>query len=311
MLRSNGIKLYRDNDEIIIACNYPYHADKLNEYEQIQVVLNACHELDNTIISCKAVSDARYFEKERKEWAAQKAAEDEARKIKEKEEYATRLVESEKNTRIDWLCEASIPHRNQNDTFDNFQADIQPIAIRRCKEFSELDLGNNAMALVLISKIYGIGKTHLLVSIARKLMDNTKAINEIRYDIYRRPCPVYYISEPELMATIRNTYQAGQELSEADVFNKLNSYPLLIIDDVGKVQPKDISFVQQVYYRLIEYRYSQLKSIALATNLEGEEFDNFIGGAVVSRLVEMTMGKYFVTMRGQDYRIAKVKKGDK
>jgi len=307
MLRSRGIKLYRDKSDIIIACNYPYHADKLNETEQMRLLIAACRELDSTIISCKAISDVRYFVEEHKAWAKQEAIETAARQAKEKEEYAAKIIESEKNTRMDWLLESHIPHRNQSDSFDNFKTDKQPLAVRRCKEFAALDLDNSAMAMVLASGVYGLGKTHLLVATAKMVMANTQAVKEQQYDIRRRPCPVYYISEPELMAMIRNTYQAGQEQSEADVFNKLNSYPLLIVDDVGKVQPKDISFVQQVYYRLIEYRYGELKSIALATNLEGEAFDNFIGGAVVSRLTEMTMGKYFITMRGQDYRLTKAK----
>jgi hypothetical protein len=54
-----------------------------------------------------------------------------------------------------------------------------------------------------------------------------------------------------------------------------------------------------------------VKSIAIATNLEGEAFDNFIGGAVVSRLSEMTMGKYFVVLHGEDYRLTKAKEATK
>lgn len=307
LLRSSGIKPYMDGDTLVFVCRYPYHAEKIKG-DDVNI-LRVAKTLDATIKQVDAVSDMRYFEAEIKADAEKAEQQKREQAQKDLDDFNDRLVSSEKTVRMDWAFNANITHRGQGLTFDNFDKNLQSLAYKRCLEFSELKHSETATALVLCSNVYGCGKTHLLHAIANKIISTRDAIvsNIQTYSIRYKSLPVYYITEPDLMTKIRSTYNSNSTETEQSVFELLNSFPLLIIDDVGKIQPKDISFVQQVYYRLVEYRYSELKSIAIATNLEDKALDDFIGGAVVSRLTEMTSGRYFIPMKGQDYRLAKAK----
>ena len=236
-----------------------------------------------------------------------------------------------------WCANSGVPSRYVETRFDTFKITNKEYRQAEClntaKAFAQKLIDESDTpphALVLSSKVYGVGKTHLLTAIANEILLTGKTADIINYSEKRRVWdaetkspkefnvpvarilrkdPIYhYISEPDLLSNIRDTFNNDSETSEQEYYAKLNNYRLLIIDDVGKVKPKDLSFVQQVYYRLIEYRYVHLKYIALATNLVGDELESFIGGAVASRLLEMTEGKNFLIMQGEDYRLRALKK---
>lgn len=247
------------------------------------------------------------------------------------------LQDSNYGQSVRWRVNSGVPERYESTTFDTFKItnkehrQEESLNIARTFARKLIDHVNTPPhALVLSSKVYGVGKTHLLTSIANEILNKAKAADimnwfEIHNDwdketrtykenrvpiarIRQNAAIFHYISEPDLLSNIRDTFNNDSETTEQDYYAKLNEYQLLIIDDVGKVKPKDLSFVQQVYYRLIEYRYVNLKHIALATNLVGDELESFIGGAVASRLLEMTEGKNFLTMQGEDYRLRALKK---
>ena len=227
-----------------------------------------------------------------------------------------------------WQQNMNIPIRFKDVTFSGFKKELQPVAYERAMEFANKIESTDLLAIVLCSESYGTGKTHLLVSLMKQISNNipkakisacvfydrvldkeqNKWIDIKRRDYYivKISPKVKYITEPDLMSGIRATYDRDSQDTELDYFAGLNRYELLVIDDVGKVKPRDLSFVQQVYYRIVEYRYVNLKHIALASNLTGDNLEQFIGGAAASRLSEMTKGKYFVTMKGQDYRLKNI-----
>jgi len=209
--------------------------------------------------------------------------------------------------RANWYKELKLPERFSHYRFDTFKEELQPLAFRRSKEFCTLSLDVEGRAFVLCSQDYGIGKTHLLIAMVQELV-GTKPPAIIKENIYKIPIVVrmplfaYYITEPDLMSMIRDTFNPNSQERELEAYARLNRYPLLVIDDVGKIRARDgqSAFTQQVYYRLIEYRYSWQKSIALASNLVGADFEEYIGGASYSRLVEMSSaGKYNITIKGR------------
>jgi len=117
-------------------------------------------------------------------------------------------------------------------------------------------------------------------------------------------CPVHLTTEQKLLNRIRQTYNQRDEEGETeeDVFSALERFHLLIIDDVGKVRPRDYSFLQGVYFRIIDDRYTEEDNIILTTNLDLAELETHIGGASSDRLREMAGKQGFIKMTGKSER---------
>ena len=84
---------------------------------------------------------------------------------------------------------------------------------------------------------------------------------------------------------------------------------VLILDDVGKTKPRDISFLQGVYFRIIDERYAGNKPIVLTTNLSLADLEAHIGGSCADRLNEMCGTENIVQMRGKTYRVQEGSQG--
>lgn len=185
-------------------------------------------------------------------------------------------------------------------SLENFERERQPKAYDAVKGYRD-------KSLVLLSPgIYGLGKTHLTCALANHLVETEEPAYFLRdsYRIIQRKCPVFFITEPKLLSRIRQTFNRKYDDAETeeDVYCALAQFPLLIIDDVGKVRPRDYSFLQGVYFRIVDDRYVQEQHIILSTNLDYSELEEHIGGACADRLVEMVGKKNFIVMRGKSYR---------
>jgi DNA replication protein DnaC len=186
--------------------------------------------------------------------------------------------------------------------FDGFERAKQPAAYR-----AVTDWPGTGGSLILQSPpgIYGIGKTHLVAALANQLVDTLNAAVSINGYVVAQPRPVAFCAEPGLMARIRATFNEGARESDETIYDQLERVRLLIIDDVGKDPPRDLSFVQRVWYRLIDARYRSERPVILTTNLTLDEFGEHIGGAVADRLREMCGRKGIITMTGESHRRAK------
>ena len=184
-------------------------------------------------------------------------------------------------------------------TFANFKQALQS---RAFKVMSTWD-GETSIVLSSPDK-YGLGKTHLAAALVNKLLATETAVMLTTAGRYLRcSCPVYFTGEVDLLARIRATFNHQEDgETEAEVYRQLSTVDLLIIDDVGKLQPRDPAFLQGVYYRLIDNRYRSEQPIILLTNLSLAELERHIGGACADRLREMA-GKHFVLMQGMSYRL--------
>ncbi|GAJ01634.1 unnamed protein product [marine sediment metagenome] len=208
----------------------------------------------------------------------------------------------------DWWNKCGVKGIFIEKSFENFERERQPKAYDAVK-------GCRDKSLVLLSPgIYGLGKTHLICALANQLLQTEEPAYFQRdsYYIIRRKCPVFFITEPKLLSRIRQTFNRKYDDAETedDVYCALARFPLLIIDDVGKVRPRDYSFLQGVYFRIVDDRYVQEQNIILSTNLDFSELEEHIGGAVADRLREMC-GKNILRMSGKSYRVDKSKRGGK
>jgi len=218
-----------------------------------------------------------------------------------------------------WQDKCNIPSGFAQKTFANFDAGLQPKALKAIRnlqwKWGEGD-DEPPQSLVLLSPgIYGLGKTHLVCALINQIIETTDRAMVVQKTYIRKlPCPVFYTSENVLLRRIRQTYNRDASLNstehyeetEEDVYTKLAKHNLLVIDDVGKVRPRDLSFLQGVYFNIIDQRYNSALSIILTTNLNFTELETHIGGACADRLLEMAGKDGFVVMKGKSYRQRKV-----
>ncbi len=167
---------------------------------------------------------------------------------------------------------------------------------------------------LVISGPVGVGKTYLLVCLAKQLA--------------RQGIGVRFVDFFQLLAEVKASYSKNTT-SEMDVLAPLLQVEVLFIDELGKGRNTD--FELTILDQLIMGRYNQNKTIVASTNCtfkeilhpkhiysnkaldDGEPSDKFglfasdiqgsleyrVGKRIFSRLVETTQ---FVEMLGRDYR---------
>jgi DNA replication protein DnaC len=230
----------------------------------------------------------------------------------DREEYLqlqATLPSVERDTRDLWHDESGIPGKFYAARFDTFDSTLQPKAFSAVKQFDPVshfddktDLWSPVQSIVLSSPgVYGVGKTHLAAALANHLIDTVDAAFISRGQIMRHHCPVFFVTETRLLGRIRATYNDGAPETESAVFEALAKPDLLIIDDVGKVKPRDYSFLQRVYFEIIDGRYTSEMPIMMTSNLSWAELETHIGGASADRLREMC-GPNLIKMTGKSYR---------
>lgn len=236
---------------------------------------------------------------------------DETVRLERIAEAQVRLAEASTARAKTWVTECNCPPQLLAKTFDGFDKKRQPAAHKLMSSWEwKADKG-----VVLWSDGYGVGKTHLCGALVGKILQTEKAARLVR-DFYVQEfrCPVYFTTEPQLMDRIRATFsgkpESNQEwnprgssgqATDEDIYRELSMVKVLVVDDVGKVRPRDPSFLQGVYYRIIDGRYTAGLPIVITTNLSLAELEAHVGGASADRLSEMC-GRNFVKMSGESYR---------
>jgi DNA replication protein DnaC len=206
-----------------------------------------------------------------------------------------------------WRQECGIPFRFKDSRFDKFDRNVDKTIVkawRQCQEYAEKFTFRNprlSKSLLMYSHgVWGIGKTYLVCSVANTLIDkwNEETVR----------CPVLFISEPQLFLRVRASYnrRSSDKETEDEIYQRLISVPLLILDDVGKEEVSDLRFVQRVLFAIIDGRYQRMLPVVLTANLTPDELDLHFGGdrgnsASMDRLAEMT-GNVFYELKGRSYR---------
>lgn len=218
------------------------------------------------------------------------------------ERYRQELEEARVEWRQAWRGQYGVEGIFLEKSFGNFKRELQP------KAFDALKASNGERSMVLASPdVYGNGKTHLVCALANNLIETreTAGFQEGSYLVEWRACPVYFTTESKMLARIRRTFNRGEDPradTEDGIYNNLSRFNLLIIDDVGKVRPRDYSFLRGVYFNIVDDRYVKEQQLILTTNLEFKELEEHIGGASADRLREMCGKEGFIKMAGKSYR---------
>lgn len=135
--------------------------------------------------------------------------------------------------------------------------------------------------LVMLGNV-GTGKTMLACSIGN-------------YLAYKSATKVLYVTESEIMRTLRNSFATGS--GEINYLNRLKDAGLLIIDEAG--DEKDSDFRTRTYKAIIGGRYDKKLQTIVISNLSPKSFYSLIGSANKDRLQESGRQLIFA---GSSYR---------
>ncbi len=221
-----------------------------------------------------------------------------AEAVEDAEALQQELDEVARSWRERWLRDYGVQGIFQAKGFADFEADKQP------KAYKAMATWNGKSHVLLSPQVYGVGKTHLACALANRLVQDMEPcrLHSDGVSIMLNTCPVYFATENHLLSQIRETYKDGSKVSDESILQGLARHSLLIIDDVGKVRPRDFSFLQSIYFRVIDDRYTAAKPIILTTNLDLAGLEEHIGEASCDRLREMAGRRGFIVMKGESYR---------
>ena len=142
----------------------------------------------------------------------------------------------------------------------------------------------------------GIGKSHLTVSIARKLNDDWKSINE--------PKSVLFVSVSKLFQRIQDGFNTRDGVSREQMMKLLVSVDYLFLDDLGKESTygqavkEANNWKQEFLYQLLDERETTI----INTNLEGTELVRVYDKALVSRILKGSKNNIFKYPKGAEDR---------
>lgn len=201
---------------------------------------------------------------------------------------------------------AMIPEEFRDATFENYkvtsrvQKQLYTISMRYVQDFEKIkDSHSNSLGFIAefgeqslerrkYKKRYnsfGLGKTHLQVAIAKKLI--------------KKGYSVLIVSDVQLMEELM-----AKKREYVEDYNKslhtVSNVPILVWDDIGKSSPTESK--KSAYYQIINERYRNQRPIIFSSNEDVETLADRIGDASSSRLLSMARGR-LCQVSGPDYRL--------
>jgi DNA replication protein DnaC len=218
-------------------------------------------------------------------------------------ERRRQLAEQRQLTVQEWRRGCGIPPELAMKKFGNFEKGRQIDAYNDAEAWAKgFDLENprGYPSLIFYSDEPGLGKTHLMVSIANYLFDHWLGAPG------RRRSPVLFVKGPQLVRRIRYTYNLSPEdyahEREEDVYREITGVPLLMLDDVGKENPS--KFTRETYWYIIDERVTSGLPVIITSRLPlggDDSLAQLMGKDTVDRLYGMTRGEV-TEMTGKSYR---------
>jgi len=184
--------------------------------------------------------------------------------------------------RESWIDTCGIPTVFQTIRFKDLDIGYQAKTQNICRKWSESFVVENPAAsrsMMLYSATPGVGKTVLMSCMAAHIIDN-------------------WVGDPE------RAPDGQRHERETDVYKEFGGVGLLMLDDVGKEQPRSYRFTQEMYWYIIDARVKAGLPVVLNSRryLTGEDsLEQLMGVDTVDRLYGMT-GGHMTEITGKSYR---------
>jgi len=111
---------------------------------------------------------------------------------------------------------------------------------------------------LLLSGASGCGKTHIAAAIVNALLEGGE--------------PALFVVVPDLLDHLRSAYQPGAEIGYDELFERVRSAPVLVLDDLGTHSPT--AWAQEKLFQLINHRFNARLPTVVTTNLLPEQLDD-------------------------------------
>lgn len=167
----------------------------------------------------------------------------------------------------------------QRATLENYEPTTKELAKAK-GQITEYISNFDGTKNLLLHGTYGTGKSHLSISVTKKLM--------------KKGHSCLFLSLPKLLTKIRDTYN-NDNVTEEKLLNYIQQVDLLVLDDLGAEQQTDWATTK--LFEVMDSRAG--KSTIYTTNLNSKELREQMNERNFSRLMENTE---IIIMNGPDYR---------
>lgn len=120
----------------------------------------------------------------------------------------------------------------------------------------------------------GCGKTHIAAAIVNQLV--------------ARGEPALFVVVPDLLDHLRAAYQPGAEVGYDELFERVRSAPVLVLDDLGTQSPT--AWAQEKLFQLINHRFNARLPTVVTTNLLPDQIDDRLR----TRLTDASIARVYV-----------------
>jgi len=150
----------------------------------------------------------------------------------------------------------------------SFEQMVLEDAVKLARRFAEDPEG-----WVVFQGRNGCGKTHLAAAIGNYQLQKGK--------------PVFFKVVPDLLDHLRSTFRPDSNVTSDELFEKIKTVPLLILDDFGEQASTD--WAQEKLYQLINHRYNDRLPMVITTCFPLEEMEL----RIISRIADPQISTFF------------------
>lgn len=159
------------------------------------------------------------------------------------------------------------------------------MALNTATEYAD----NLAGRWLVMTGNYGTGKTHLAAAIGNSRVNKGDT--------------VLFMTAPDLLDQLRGSYNQSQEDSYDEMFERVRTCDLLILDDFGTENPS--GWAKEKLFQLLNHRYNEKLSTVITTNTDLDTLDPRLR----SRMLDTTFVSR-IDIDAPDYRSAQASKHD-
>ncbi len=186
-----------------------------------------------------------------------------------------------------WDAEFELQKSMTFDKFDWRRVNLLPEQRQNLEQAFRLalDFAQSPEDWLVFMGVTGCGKTHLAAAI-------------VNY-CYQAKHPALFIVVPEFLDHLRSTFSPESKISYDQLFERVKTAPLLIMDDFG--EQSTTPWAREKLYQVINYRYNACLATVITTRYSLQEILEEIEGSVSSRLVDKKISTPF-NIIAPDYR---------